>query len=417
MASSTLPPLSTYQKGLIFILACLLFSIVVDYMALSALSAVLLPALELTTKEFGILVSAYAFSAGISGFLATGFADSFDRKQLLMVYYGGFLAGILLCALAHSFVVLLIARIVTGISGGVVASICFAIVADLFAPDQRGRVMGYVQLAFAASLVAGLPLALYLATNFDWHLLYGVFLVFGLIFLSIVFFKVKPVNQHLNTTQAVASPKHSLHVMSNQSYWTVFLNNVFLVLGDVMFMTFGSAYLTNNLGVSLDDLPILFGLGGVATILLSPVVGRFTDRYGKLKVFTVSTVVTMIIVGIFSQLGSVSFWLIALVHTLLFAGINARMIAATAMTTLVPNQQDRGAFMSLDASLQQLAGGVAAIAVGWIVFQATDGKVQGYPILGGVVIGVMLMTIGLMYLVHLTIERESSDDQKRNNRG
>ena len=59
----------------------MLFTIVVDYMTLPALSAILLSELQITTQQFGFLVSVYAFSAGASGFLATGFADRFDQKK------------------------------------------------------------------------------------------------------------------------------------------------------------------------------------------------------------------------------------------------------------------------------------------------------------------------------------------------
>jgi predicted MFS family arabinose efflux permease len=377
-------------------------------MTLPALSAILLSDLEITTKQFGFLVSAYAFSAGISGFLATSFADSFDRKKLLLVYYSGFLLGMMLCAIANSFVTLIIARIITGIFGGVVASICFAIIADLFEVNQRGRVMGFVQMAFAASQVLGLPMALYLATNFNWHLTYWLFLIFGLFLLAFIFSKIKPIDKHLELGKKENRIKHSIKIIGNRRYWTVFSNNVLLVLGDVMFMTFSSAYCTNNLGVSLQDLPLLFGIGGIATLILGPIIGQLTDTYGKLKIFIIGTTLTIIMVAVFSHLdSSISSWIVVSLHTLIFIGINARMIASTALATVVPDQPDRGAFMTLDASFQQVAGGVAATGAGLIVYQATDGIIHGYPLLGLVVMLVMLVTIGLMYKINQIVKENS----------
>lgn len=401
-------PFSRYQKFLIVIFGFILFTIVVDYMTLPALSAILLSDLEITTKQFGFLVSAYAFSAGISGFLATSFADSFDRKKLLLVYYSGFLLGMMLCAIANSFITLIIARIITGIFGGVVASICFAIIADLFEVNQRGRVMGFVQMAFAASQVLGLPMALYLATNFNWHLTYWLFLIFGLFLLAFIFSKIKPIDKHLELGKKENRIKHSIKIIGNRRYWTVFSNNVLLVLGDVMFMTFSSAYCTNNLGVSLQDLPLLFGIGGIATLILGPIIGQLTDTYGKLKIFIIGTTLTIIMVAVFSHLdSSISSWIVVSLHTLIFIGINARMIASTALATVVPDQPDRGAFMTLDASFQQVAGGVAATGAGLIVYQATDGIIHGYPLLGLVVMLVMLVTIGLMYKINQIVKENS----------
>ena len=85
---------------------------------------------------------------------------------------------------------------------------------------------------------------------------------------------------------------------------------------------------------------------------------------------------------------------------LLFVGINARMITSTSLATVLPNQADRGAFMALDASSQQLASGVAATAAGLLVYQTTDGMIQGYPFLGVVVIGLMILTLTLMYFIN-----------------
>ncbi|MFX5344497.1 MFS transporter, partial [Acinetobacter baumannii] len=82
-----------------------------------------------------------------------GFADRFDRKRLLLFFYAGFIFGTLLCAMAPTFHALLLARIVTGMFGGVIGSIVLAITTDLFSFQMRGRAMGVVQTAFAASQV------------------------------------------------------------------------------------------------------------------------------------------------------------------------------------------------------------------------------------------------------------------------
>ena len=164
---------SPYQTLVILGLACLLFTVVLDYMLLPALSGILLAQLQLSTEKFGLITSAYALSAGISAFIASGFADRFDRKRFLIVFYAGFLTGLLLCAIAPSFELLLAARIIAGAFGGVLASISYALVADLFPLDQRGRVTGWLQMAFAASLVAGLPISLLLQALFPGNRLIG----------------------------------------------------------------------------------------------------------------------------------------------------------------------------------------------------------------------------------------------------
>src|SRR5579863_2433648 len=67
--------LSSYQKLIVALIAFLQFTIILDFMVLSPLGALIMPALRVTPSQFGLLVSAYAFSAGLSGLLAAGFTD------------------------------------------------------------------------------------------------------------------------------------------------------------------------------------------------------------------------------------------------------------------------------------------------------------------------------------------------------
>src|SRR3954454_10691174 len=158
IAERQAPPrgFSRYQAVLVALLALVQFTIIIDFIIMSPLGAILMPALNISAAQFGLAVSAYAFSAGISGVLAAGFADRFDRKRLLLFFYVGFTAGTALCALAPNYHLLLLGRIVTGVFGGGVGSIVLAIVTDVFPLQLRGRVMGYVQTAFAASQVLGI---------------------------------------------------------------------------------------------------------------------------------------------------------------------------------------------------------------------------------------------------------------------
>src|ERR1700727_3236229 len=141
---------SHYQSLLIALLALVQFTIIIDFMIMSPLGAIIMPALDITAGQFGVAVSAYAFSAGISGILAAGFADRFDRKRLLLFFYVGFTLGTALCAMAPNYHVLLAGRIVTGLFGGVIGSVVLAIVTDLFALPLRRRRMGFVATPLAA---------------------------------------------------------------------------------------------------------------------------------------------------------------------------------------------------------------------------------------------------------------------------
>src|SRR5690348_17006135 len=91
-----------YQTGVIVLLALVKFTVVLDFMVMAPLGDMLMKSMGLNASQFASAVSGYAFSAGISGLLAAGFADRFDRKKLLLFFYCGFIAGTFLCAMSST---------------------------------------------------------------------------------------------------------------------------------------------------------------------------------------------------------------------------------------------------------------------------------------------------------------------------
>lgn len=398
-ANNSIPAFTGYQKTIITILAALQFTVVLDFMVLSPLGAILLDELHITTAQFGVVVSAYAFSAGVSGLLAAGFADRFDRKKLLMFFYIGFIFGTMLCALAPSYWFLLIARIITGLFGGVISSISYAIISDLFHLNTRGRVMGFVQMAFAASQVLGIPVGLALANHFGWHAPFWMIVVTGIFLGAAILFYMKPVNEHLKIKQEVRPFVHLYKTLTHGTYMKAFLAATLLATGGFMLMPFGSAFSTNNMGIAVADLPLLYGVTGVFTILTGPLIGKFSDKAGKYKIFVVGSLLSMVMIAIYTHLGITPLWLVIVLNVIFFSAIMSRMIPAQALMTGIPEQADRGAFMSINSSVQQISGGIAASIAGLIVVQQADGRIDHYDTLGYVVIITMIVTIGLMKVI------------------
>lgn len=385
--SAVLTPFSPYQKVVVGLLAFLQFAVILDFMLMSPLGAMIMPALTISTKQFGLVVSAYAFSAGVSGLLTAGFADRFDRKKLLLFFYAGFLLGTLYCGLAQSFEALLIARIVTGLFGGVIGSIVLAISTDLFAPQMRGRVMGLIQTAFAASQVLGIPFGLYLSNRWDWHVPFIAMALLGLVGAVFVIWKMKPVADHLAIPQEHSAWMHMFHTVTERRYLLAFATTALLTTGGFMLMPFSSAYVVNNLGISFSDLPTVYLVTGLCTIFVGPLVGRAADRFGKFRVFTVGVVLSIIMVLIYTNLGHTTLVELIVVNTVLFIGIFSRMIPFQAMITSVPSVTQRGSFSAINASIQQVSGGIASVVAGHIVELDANGKLLHFDHLGFALIG------------------------------
>ena len=360
---------TAYQKFIVAVIAFLQFTIILDFMILSPLGAVLMPTLGITPAQFGLVVSAYAFSAGASGLLAAGFADRFDRKKLLLFFYSGFVLGTLFCGLAPNYHFLLLARIVTGIFGGVVGSIVGAIITDLFPYEMRGRVMGIVQSAFAGSQILGIPLGLYLSNLWGWHAPFILIVGFSVIALLIIALKMQPIDAHLKLHPDRKAFHHLTHTLSQPRYLQGFATTALLMTGGFMIMPFSSAFSVHNLGVTLEQLPLIYLISGIFTIVIGPFIGKLSDRMGKIKVFMAGSLLTVIIASIYTRLGLTPFAWVVVINITMFAAASARMISSSALMTALPKATDRGAYMAISSSIQQISGGFAAALAGVIIVQ------------------------------------------------
>lgn len=378
-------------------LALLQFTVVLDFMIISPLGDILLKDMNISTGEFGTVVSAYAFSAGISGFLSAGIADRFDRKHLLLFFYCGFILGTLFCGLANTYPVLLAARIITGIFGGVIGSISMAIITDIFQISQRGRVMGMVQMAFAGSQILGIPAGLFLAGKYNWHATFFMIVILAMLILILIIMRMQPIRAHLDMQRNHSALQHLLQTIGKRKYRVGFLATSMLSMGGFMLMPFTSPFLVNNVGVLQAELPTVFMFTGVASMIIMPLVGRLSDRVDKFVLFTVGSVLASVMIVIYTNMSPHPLWLVILVNVVLFMGIMSRMVPAVALNSALPEAADRGAYMSINSSLQQFAGGMAALFAGLVVHQESKhSPIEHFDILGYIMVGIVFLCIFLI---------------------
>lgn len=394
---------SKYEAFVIVILALTVFTVVLDFMVLAPLGAQLLRILSISPAQFGLVVSAYAFSAGASGLLAAGFADRYDRKKLLLFFYSGFIVGTLLCGLANSYNLLLFARIFTGIFGGVISSISFAIITDLFIVEKRGRVMGFVQMSFGVSQVLGIPIGLYLAHQFNWHAPFIAIVILSVIIFLVILKWLKPVDAHLKVQSDKNAFVHMYHTITNKQYLLGFTAMALISIGGFLIMPLSSAYLVNNIKITDAQLPILFMFTGVFSLITGPLVGRWSDQFGKITLFLIGSVLTIIMVFIYTNMPVWPLYLVTIINILLFIGVSSRMISGSALITQLPELKDRGAFMGVNSSLQQISGGIGSVIAGLIVVQNSDGTLLHFDYVGYLTIIMLCICMYLMYRINLIL--------------
>ena len=403
------PKFTGYQKLVITLLALTQFTVVLDFMVMSPLGDILMKSMDMTTTQFGFAVLSYGISAGISGLLTAGFADKFDRKKLLLFFYVGFIIGTLFCGLATTYPMLIAARIVTGIFGGVIGSISMAIVADLFTIQQRGRVMGFMQMGFGASQVLGIPISLFIANEWGWQSPFLMIVGLAILIWVAIIIKLQPITKHLEVQTDRNALKHLWHTLANRDYRIGFMATALLSLGGFMMMPWGSAFAINNLGVTVHQLPILFMVAGIATLIIMPIIGKLSDKIDKFKLFAIASLWLIAVVLVYTNLTVVPFWIVMIINILMMMGIMSRMVPSMALTSSLPEMQDRGAFMSINSSLQQMAGGLAAGLSGMIVVQKTKySPLEHYNTLGIVVVIIVFICIYMVYRVSQLVKKRTA---------
>jgi predicted MFS family arabinose efflux permease len=197
--------------------------------------------------------------------------------------------------------------------------------------------------------------------------------------------------------------------ISNRDYRIGFLATAFMSLGGYLMMPWGSSFSVNNVGISQKDLPLMFMIIGISTFTVMPIIGKLSDKFNKYSIFVGSSILMIISVVVYTHLGQASFAVLVIVNMVMMAGIMARMIPSQALTTAVPALKDRGAFMSINSSLQQMAGGIAALVGGSIVLQKDENSpLERFDLLGYVVIAAILINIFLTYRVYKLVQKQAS---------
>lgn len=387
---------SRQEKILLAILASIQFSSIVDFMIMMPLGPQLMRMFAINPHQFGLLVSSYTFFAGLSGFAASFFLDKFDRKTSLLFFFVGFGLGTVACGLAPSYELLLLARGLTGVFGGVLGSLVLSIVSDAISYERRGSAMGVIMTSFSMASILGVPFSLFLANQYNWH---APFIFLGgtsLILCLIIWIKIPSMTKHLsdsgnkeplwNTLTRIAKNK-------NQRRALYFMSSV--MFGHFAIIPFLSPSLVANAGLTEAQLPLMYMIGGGFTIFSSPFIGRLADRYGKHKVFLWGALTTLIPYWVITHLDHSPLWWVLAICAFFFVVSGGRMIPATALVSGTARSQNRGSFMSIVSCVQQLSSAFSSYLAGLIVTTGAQGQLENYEVVGYIAIAFTFVAIFL----------------------
>ena len=381
------------ENLVVFILAGFLFFHICEFMVIMPLGPQLMRSLNLDSGQFSNLVSFYNFAAALSALLGLLWMDLFDRKRSLIMTNLLFAIGTLACSLSSSYAELLLARSFTGAFGGIIGAISMAIIADIVPMARRGFAMGKMMSGFSLAAIAGVPLGLILAQKFQWQAPFLAVFLGSTLLNFVALFALPPVRVHLNSEAGKFSWADFGKILSRKEHLKAFVFMVFLMMGQFTVIPFISPYLVSNTGMSESQLPLVYLIGGGLTVIGNPLIGRLADRYTKQLVFRFCSFFAIIPIIAITHLGVVSVAVSLLVTTLFFIFISGRMSPAMALISDVPEDRQRGRFISCVTAVQQGSAGLASLIAGSIIQVNADGSLLYFPMVGYIALVFCLMAI------------------------
>jgi predicted MFS family arabinose efflux permease len=370
------------ERLLLWSLAAINFTHSGDFMVMMPLGPQLTRLFQITDAQFGLLVSAYSLAAGAAGLLVSMVIDRFERKRALLWMYAGFALATLACGLATTYGALMAARVAAGVFGGVLGALVQTIVGDAVPFERRGQAMGLVMSAFSLSTVAGVPLSLWLASHWGWHVPFFAIAAVSVAVWLAAWRSVPRLQSHMTGVSAQPPLTQLRRVLSVGNHWRAFALSVLMLSGSFSIIPYITIYTTTNVGLSADQVPFIYLAGGVATLFTARFWGRLADRYGKVKVFRWVSVAAVLPMMALTHLPAVSVPVLLVVTTAFFVFVSGRMVPGMALLTQTPEPAVRGSFMSVNGAVQSAAMGIAAWVGGLMISRTPDGLVEGYGLTG-----------------------------------
>jgi predicted MFS family arabinose efflux permease len=393
------PPAVLNEKLLLFVLASIQFTHVMDFVIMAPLGPYLKEVFSVETKQTSFLIAVYALSAGTSGFFGTFFIDKFDRRKALLALYIGFIISNFLCAISTAYTALLISRIIAGGFGGILGALVFAIIGDAVPYERRGKATGIVMSAFSLASIIGIPTGLYLAANITWQMPFVMLTVISSIVLVITFFyfpsmqghmtgRTEEVNQNVGIFNIIKKAFNdawalTMSILSNVNLRWALLFTITLMLAGFTVVPFLSDYMVNNVGLDKEtQVPLIYFFGGMATVVSGPVVGILSDKFGKHKIFMIAAVLSLAPVLIITNLDHAPIPFVFTISTIFFILFGGRFIPAFSMITSSVEPKKRGSFMSINSSVQQLASFIATFGAGLFISNTPTHELVNFNYIG-----------------------------------
>lgn len=374
------------------------FSNVVDFMMIMPLGPIFMREFQLDPSHFGLLVSIYTFACAAAGILAFSILDKFDRRRLFLGTFFLFLISNLVCAAAQGYHTLLVGRLVSGLSGGLLEAATFTLVGDLFPASRRGEVTGKIISAFSLSSLAGVPLGLLIAAHSSWRYVF-VFVAFvAVVGIVTAWLKIPSSRSHLEDAEggALLSLLSTKRARTGLYFFGLSMFSIFLAF------PFLATSLVMNGGIPEDQLYIAYAAGGFASIITTPRIGKLIDKIGVWSTYKWTAPIGAVLLSAMLVVNNIGIVAAALGLAVSMTLNGARGVASMTLINNIPPARFRAAYLSLKSTVQYASGGLATLVAGFLVSNSAAGNLIGLEWVGCLSIIFSFLSMPFAYQVAMS---------------
>lgn len=343
----------------------LVFSVTTQSMIIAPILPRIAEQVAVPASRLGLLVTGYSAAVAVVALVMGPVSDRVGRRRMLLAGSAVMALGLALHGLARDYPALLAVRVLTGAGGGVLTGATGAYIGDYFPSRRRGWANGWIMSGMAAGQILGLPLGAVLAGRSGFGLPF-VILAFTMVaaWVMVWRFVPQPAVQRLEGGLGVRRALgHYARMVARPDVSAATLAFPAMFLGTSLYVLYLPVWLEGTRGATPGEVALLFGLGGVATVLAGPPAGKLSDRVGRRRVVvatSVGTAIAMLATTVVVR----EIWISYLLFFLLMALFAARAAPFQAlMTEIVPPEQ-RGSLMSLTMALGQVGTAAGAAIAG-----------------------------------------------------
>jgi multidrug resistance protein len=370
------------ERPLLICLAFVQFTNVLDFMIMMPMSPLFAKDFGITPTQFGILVASYNLSAGIVSFFSSLFVDRFDRRRVMLLSYAFFITGTFVCGISSSYAMLLVARIITGMFGGVLAAVVLSIVGDVIPPGRRASAIGTVMGGFAAASIIGVPLGSYVASHVGWHIPFFAIAIMGIIVFAGILFFIPNMTGHIAEAKRRSPFAAFSEILLDSNRLRGLLLMALLMFGHFAIIPYIPQYMVANVGMRVDQISLIYLVGGLCSVVVLRVVGKLSDRYGSFRIYAILSFLALFPIFAVTNMPKEGLAVSLFICAFIFIFSGSRSVPANTLITATAEPHQRGGFLSLNAATQQFAAGLASFCGGLMISEGPNHTVVHYPYIG-----------------------------------